>query len=126
MINTKKRYRGFTFTELTVALAVLGIILAALAMSLKGFSKFNKYLLTKQHCICAASAVLDGVTATGQILSREDIQRLWPDVSITTQTANGTDQWEGLKLINVTAIGKMPRKEVKIEMSRYVLPRQEK
>ena len=121
MIIIRKKYHGFIFTELVVALTVLGMILAGLAISLYGFSKFNRYLLTKQHCISAATASLDSITATGEKIDDEVIERLWPDVSITTEISDGTGQWEGLKLINVTAVGKMPRKEVKVEFSRYVL-----
>ena len=126
MTNAQKRYRGFTFTELTVAMIVLGIILSCLAMSLRGFSEFNKYLLTKQHCIYAASAVLDSATAEAEKISAEDIQRLWPDVKIVTEATNGTGKWDGLKLLKVTAIGRMPRKKIKVELSRYVLSRQER
>ena len=120
MTIAKKRYQGFLLTEMTVALIVLGLILTGLAMSLYGFAKLNKYLLTKQHCISAAEAVLDSVTATGQAVSKEDIQRLWPDVSVTTQSINGQDQWDKLKLIKATAIGKVSHKEIKVELSRYI------
>ena len=122
MIVVRKKYPGFIFTELAVAFMVFGLILAGFAVSLYGFSKFNRYLLTKQHCVSAATALLDSITATGEMIDNKDIQRLWPDVNITTEISNGTGQWEGLKLINITAVGKMPRKEVKVELSRYVLP----
>ena len=120
MTLIRKKYHGFIFTELIVALTVLGMILAGLAISLYGFSKFNRYLLTKQHCICAAEAVLDSITATGYPIGKEDIQRLWPDVNITTLTIDGQGQWDGLKLIKATGIGKISRKEVKVELSRYI------
>ena len=120
MTIAKKRYQGFLLTEMTVALIVLGLILTGLAMSLYGFAKLNKYLLTKQHCICAAEAVLDSITATGYPIGKEDIQRLWPDVNITTLTIDGQGQWDGLKLIKATGIGKISRKEVKVELSRYI------
>lgn len=121
MTETQKRHRGLTFTELTVALMVLGIILSCLAISLRVFSEFNKYLLIKQHCIYAASAVLDGATAAAEKINAEDMQRLWPDVIIATETTDGTGQWEGLKLLRVTAVGKMPHKKIKVELSRYIL-----
>jgi len=116
-----KKYRGFLLTEITVAMIVLGILLVGLALSLNGFAKFNRYQLVRQQCIAAAQAELDSMTATGKAIPDEDIKRLWPKLSVSIKNSIGTGQWQGLKLIEVTASGMAFSKEVRVHLSRYVL-----
>ncbi len=42
-------------------------------------------------------------------------------MSVSIQQSEGTGQWEGMKLVKVTAGGKSFRKEVKVQLSRYIL-----
>ena len=116
-----KKYGGFLFTDLVVGLAVLGILLAGLALSLHGFAKFNHYQLLRQRCIAAAQAELDSIAITGRPIRDEALKRLWPKVSVSIQQSEGAGQWEGMKLVKVTASGKSFRKEVKVQLSRYIL-----
>ena len=119
-----KKYSGFLFTDLVVGLTVLGILMAGLALSLHGFAKFNHYQLLRQHCIAAAQAELDSVATTGRPIRDEVLKRLWPRVSVSIQQSAGTGQWEGMKLVKVSASGKSFRKEVKVRLSRYILEEQ--
>jgi type II secretory pathway pseudopilin PulG len=112
---------GFMLTEIMVAATLLGILLVGLALSLHGFAKFNRYQLVRQRCIAAAQAELDSITATGTPIGDEDFKRLWPKLTVSIKSSPGTGQWQGLKLIEVTANGKSFRKEVKVQLSRYVL-----
>ncbi len=112
---------GFMLTEMIVAATLLGILLVGLALSLHGFARFNRYQLVRQRCIAAAQAELDSITATGTPIRNEDFKRLWPKLTVSIQSSPGTGQWQGLKLIEVTANGKSFRKEVKVQLSRYVL-----
>jgi len=116
-----KKYGGFLFTDLVVGLTVLGILLAGLALSLHGFAKFNHYQLLRQHCIAAAQAELDSIAITGRPIPDEALKRLWPKVSVSIQQSEGAGQWEGMKLVKVTASGKSFRKQVKVQLSRYIL-----
>lgn len=116
-----KKYRGFLLTEITVAMIVLGILLVGLALSLNGFAKFNRYQLVRQQCIAAAQAELDSMTATGNAIPDEDLKRLWPKLSVSIKNSIGTGQWQGLKLIEVTASGMAFSKEVRVQLSRYLL-----
>ena len=116
-----KKYRGFLLTEITVAMIVLGILLVGLALSLNGFAKFNRYQLVRQQCIAAVQAELDSMTATGKAIPDEDLKRLWPRLSVSIKNSIGTGQWQGLKLIEVTASGMAFSKEVRVRLSRYVL-----
>jgi type II secretory pathway pseudopilin PulG len=120
-VSAKNEKRGgFMLTEMMVAATILGILLVVLALSLNGFAKFNRYQLVRQQCIAAAQAELDSITATGKPIRDEDFERLWPKLTISIKSSPGTGQWQGLKLIEVTANGKSYRKEVKVQLARYV------
>jgi len=116
-----KKYGGFLLTEMTVALIVLGILMAGLALSLDGFAKFNRYNLVRQRCIAAAQAELDSLTVTGKPISDEDFKRLWPRLSVSIQVSDGIGQWEGMKLVKVTTSGASFHKEVRVELARHIL-----
>jgi hypothetical protein len=103
-----------------VGATLLGIIMSALALSLYTFSRLNHYHLTTQHCIAAAQAQLDSITATGKPIPDEDFQRLWPKISISMENIPGMGQWEGMKLAKVTATGQSYRTTVKVQLGRYV------
>jgi len=122
----KTRYKAFLLIELTVSLAVLGILLTCLVVSLYGFKTFNHYQLTRQRCTSAAQAQIDSITVTGRQISKEDLDHLWPGVTISIEQSDGTEQWKGLKLIKARATAGSFTKTVTIELSRYILPREEK
>jgi type II secretory pathway pseudopilin PulG len=121
MSYMKRRYDGFLLAELIVALTILAMLLAGMAFSLNGLAKFNRYQLIRQQCIAAAQAELDSMTATGKSISDGDFSRLWPELKVSIRETEGTNQWEGMKLVEVTASGKSFRKQVQIKLSRYVL-----
>ena len=121
MFGKNKKYSGFFLTEIIVASGILGILLVGLAMSLYGFAKFNRYQLVRQQCIAAAQAELDSITTTGKPIPNEDFKRLWPKLEINIETSAGTEQWQGLSLVEVTTNGMSYRKEVKVKLARYVL-----
>jgi type II secretory pathway pseudopilin PulG len=121
MTYIKKRYGGFLMAEIMVALTVLAILITVAAFSLNGMAKFNRYQLLRQQCITAAQAQLDSLTATGKSIADEDFKRLWPGLNVSIEETAGTDQWQGTRLIEVTASGKSFRKQVQIRLSRYIL-----
>ncbi|MBW7992710.1 MAG: hypothetical protein FVQ84_22200 [Planctomycetes bacterium] len=121
MFAKNKKYSGFFLAETIVASTVLAILLAGLATSLYGFAKFNRYQLIRQQCIAAAQAQLDSITTTGKPVSDEDFKRLWPKLNVNIESSPGTDQWQGLSLVEVTANGMSYNKEVKVKLARYVL-----
>lgn len=120
MLRKKRRYGGFLLMEITVSLTIMAMLLAGMAFSLNGMAKFNRYQLVRQHCIAAAQAELDSLTATGKPIKDEDFSRIWPRLSVSIEKSAGQGQWQGTQLVEVTASGKSFRKEVIIELSRYI------
>jgi type II secretory pathway pseudopilin PulG len=116
-----KKYSGFLLTEVIVAAGVLGVILIALALSMYGFAKFNRYQLVRQQCTAAAQAELDSITTTGSSIPDEDFKRLWPRLDVNIKSSAAAGQWQGLSLVEVTANGMSYNKEVKVSLARYVL-----
>jgi hypothetical protein len=106
--------------ELVVAITTLTILLIALALTLDKFAKFNHNQLIRQRCIAAAQAELDSIGATGKQIPDADLQRLWPKIDVSVKQLPGEGQWDGLKLVEVTATGKSYRSEVKIQLARYI------
>jgi type II secretory pathway pseudopilin PulG len=120
MSYSKRRFAGFLLVEIIVSLTVLAILLAGVAFSLNGMAKFNRYQLVRQQCIAAAQAQLDSLTATARSISEEDFSRLWPGLKVSIKETEGTDQWQGLKLVEVTTSGKSFRNQVQIRLARYI------
>jgi prepilin-type N-terminal cleavage/methylation domain-containing protein len=121
LAQENKKYKGFVLVELSVTLAILGVLLACLAISLYGFRKFNHYQLVRQRCVAAAQAQLDSIAVTGRQISPDDFARLWPKLSVSIEQSDGTGQWEGLKLVQVKTKAKSFSKDVEIELSRFIL-----
>ncbi|MFC1738112.1 type II secretion system protein [Planctomycetota bacterium] len=119
MSETRKN-GGFLFVELIVSLSIIGLILACLGTSLIGFGRFNHYQLTRQHCTAAAHAQLDSMAVSGKQIDENDFNRLWPKVDVSIEVQDGTDQWQGLKLIKVKSKANSFNRVVKVELSRYL------
>ena len=121
MFCKRNKYKGVFLAELIVSATVLGTIVVCLMFFLHGTAKFNRFQLLRQQCISAAQAQLDSITITGQSISEEDFKRLWPKINITTKQSDGTGQWEGMKLVKVTANGMSFDTPVKVQLSRYII-----
>jgi len=116
----KRRYGGFLFAEIAVGLTVMAMLLAGVAFSLNGIAKFNHYQLVRQQCIAAGQAELDSFTAMGRPIEDEDFSRIWPQLNVSIEKSAGQGQWQGIQLVKVTTSGKYLRKQVIIELSRYI------
>jgi len=121
MSRENKKCSGYLLTELIVALTILGMLFIVLASSLYGFAKFNRYQLVRQRCISAAQAQLDSIAVTGKPIPDQDFKRLWPRLTVSVHQSPGTGQWEGMKLVSVTARGGSFNKEVEVQLHRYIL-----
>ena len=116
---------GWAVTELIVSISILVIIMGGLYTSMNTCRVFNKYQLLRQRCVAAAQAQLESIAATGEKISDKDNERLWPDVEISVEQKDGSGDWQGLRLVTVTARNMRPKKTVSIELSRYLPMEQE-
>ena len=119
--KTDKQSGGWMMMELVVVIAVLGILLSTLALTLHAFEKFNHYQLARRHCILAAQVQLESITAIGRPIDPVDAQRLWPQVNITLERVPGQGQWRGLTLVTANAQTQSRGKDIQIQLSRYIL-----
>lgn len=117
-----RRRRGFLLADLIVSIALFGVLLAGLAVSVNGFGAFNRYQWARQQCIAAAMAQLDSVTATGAPIDSDECERLWPRVTVSLERTPGVEQWAGLERIDVEASAQVGSRRVVVETARYVTP----
>lgn len=106
--------------ELSVSIAVLGLLLIAFALSLDGFRRFNDYQLVRQQCVSGAQAEIESIAVTGREIEQEDFKRLWPKLNVSIEKSEGAGQWQGMTLIAVTAKSKSFNKDVTVKLSRYI------
>ena len=124
--TARRTHAGWLLSEAAIAMLLLAAIAAGLATVLKGAARVNHYCLVKQQCIAAAEAQLDSIAATGKAISQDDVKRLWPKIRVRLDQAAGKGQWQGLRLIEATAVGQTKRgKTVSVKMLRYVHPKEE-
>jgi len=115
---------GWVLTESILSLALLGILLAAIAMAGRSGRDFNQVMLTRQQCVAAAQAQLDSIAATGDTIDDQKVTQLWPGVRVQVERTAGQAQWRDMTLVKATAAATAGGRNVKIELARY-LPRED-
>ena len=126
MPERTEKHTGFLVTEVMMALVIVGALALGLAISLDAFARFNKYQMLRQRCIAAARAQLDSIAITGRPIDDEDLERLWPKISISFEKSQGTGQWRRTELLEVTATGTSSHRNVEVRLARYVLKKQDR
>ncbi|MHC4214183.1 MAG: hypothetical protein ACYSWP_12500 [Planctomycetota bacterium] len=121
MPERSNKYRGFLISETVIAFAILGILSIGFAISLNAFSRFNGYQMVRQRCIAAGLAQLESISVTGEPISDEDFKRLWPGISVSFEKSAPSGQWQGTELVKVTTSGTSYRRNVEVELARYIL-----
>jgi len=111
--------QGFSLAELIVAMGVLGLLLSLFGVSLYQTRTFSHALWTRQHCIAAAQATLDSLSAN-RPLPQADAKRLWPRIELTTTQTPGQGPWQGLTLVTVTGASQSYRHKIHVTLSRYM------
>jgi hypothetical protein len=119
-MNKRKTRPGWTSADFLVSLILLWMILGVLAAALNANSKHNRLQLSRQQCLAAARSQMSSLTATGALISDADVSRLWKDVTVTVEESDGSGQWAGLKLLNVTATSAAKKRQVKIQLKKYI------
>jgi type II secretory pathway pseudopilin PulG len=108
--------------EVIVSVSILAMVFAGLGITLAGFARFNGAQWARQQCLAAAQAQLDSLVVTGRPLTEDDLERLWPHMTVATNRTPGRDQWEGLDLLEVTASMNHSPLRATVRLARYVLP----
>ena len=116
---------GWVFADTIIGLVLLVILLGGWTMTQSALGTFNQYQLARRHCLQAAEAQMDSLTATGRPIEQDQLQRLWPGVTVTIDRTAGQGDWAGLTLLKVSAGASSAGKPVKVELCRYVAPRKE-
>ena len=111
--------QGFSLAELIVSMGVLALMLSLFGVSLYQTRTFSHALWTRQHCMAAAQATLDSLSAQ-QPLAQADTKRLWPRIELTTSQMPGQGDWQGLTLVTVTGASQSYRRHVQVTLSRYM------
>lgn len=115
-----KKNNGWIMIEVITALGVLAVIMVCISLSARIFGQLNAVQLRKQQCLSAAQAQLDSIAITGERIGQDDLNRLWNGIEISVEEQEGKGQWKGLKLVKVTAAGMAKKREVKVELKRYL------
>ncbi len=117
----RRKNNGWVATEVVVSIGILALLFFVLTSSMIIARKFNKLQLVRQQCIAAGEAQLDSIAATGEAISKGDSERLWPGIKFDVIQSPGSGQWEGMRLIKVTTVGRSVNrtKDVKVELCRY-------
>jgi type II secretory pathway pseudopilin PulG len=116
---SSRRKRAFLLTELMVALAILGILMVAMAVTLFGVRRFHQVLWVRQQCMAASQAQIDSLMATGLAIEPNRIATLWPRLKVETQVRPGQGSWRGLDLVQATASILSGRRVVTVTLARY-------
>ena len=114
---------GWMLTETITATAILMILVLTLNYTLNGLRKFNDYQQVRRRCVAAAQAQLDSIVATDRQLTDEEIERLWPGLTVEVAREAGDGGWQRLQRIQVIARGQSIRRNVSVELSRYATHR---
>lgn len=117
----RKRNSGWITAEVITAMGILSVLFFGFMKTTMATGRLNRLQLAKQQCIAAAQAQLDCIEATGERLSVEDFERLWPGLEVAIEELSGQDDWKGLMLVKVTATNKNLHREVKVQLCRYIL-----
>jgi type II secretory pathway pseudopilin PulG len=115
----KSRRRAFMMAELIVALSILGILMAGIAVTLRGMARFDRLLWSREQCLAAAQAQIDSLLATGRTLEPNAVTELWPGLRAEARVQPGLGQWQGLDLVKATASVANGSHVVKVTVSRY-------
>lgn len=120
MSYKQKNNRGYLLIEVVAALTVLGIMLGVFSQLLSSSSNASKRLIARQKCIAAALAQLDSLDYTGQMLSAEQIDLLWPNVQVELEQSVDTEPYRGFVKYTATARLTLGSNEISSRQVRYM------
>ena len=114
------KHKGLITVEFVVAIGVFAIIIGVLIAVGNSFGKLNNHLWARHTCYAAGQAQMDAIAVTGKPIDSANFESLWPDVTCRIETSDGTDQWQGLKQVQLSLSTRVKRKDIHIQMTRYL------
>ncbi|MDH4202259.1 MAG: type II secretion system GspH family protein [Phycisphaerae bacterium] len=120
MMKINRKHKGMLSVELVVAISVLATIIGVLVALGNSFGKLNNSLWARHICHNAAQAQMDALATTGEPINDSTFEKLWPGVTCTVETTDGSGQWQGLQRIDLILSKKVKQKDVQIHLSRYL------
>ena len=107
--------------EAAVALTLVVMLMLALTGVQNSAARANHQQMVARRCVAAAQATLDSIAATGRGLSEDDLKRLWPKIRVRVSRSPGRGDWAGLTLVTAVAAGQSYRRQVEVDLRRYIL-----
>ncbi|MEP0844316.1 MAG: hypothetical protein HRF43_16575 [Phycisphaerae bacterium] len=95
--------RGLLFSEVIVAVPILGMLVALAAAGVLSYQKSRHEATARQTAAWAAAAQLERIQAGAAPDSRPPAGVLSPDVELSVGTTPGKGAWEGFQLVTVSA-----------------------
>lgn len=120
MARKLKIEKGFVITEFMVTLILLGLLFGVFMYACSRVFALAEYNQARKECISAAQAQLDSFSVTGEYLSIETAEELWPTVEFELREKPGQGRFEGLVLVEVRAECERRYHTAWIELARYV------
>lgn len=116
---------GLLSMELMTAVVLLTILMGVLAAVGGTFKKVNDQRWIRHTLLAAGQAQMDALDVAGKPIDKETFSRLWPDVDCRIDIAEGEEQWQGLRRIQLNLSMKSGQKIVKTSLVRYIAPEKE-
>lgn len=122
MMKKYRKQKGLLSIELVVTISVLAVVIGVLIALGGSFGKLNNQLWAQHTCYNAAQAQIDAIAQTGKPIDPAVFERLWPGVTCTIETSNGSAQWQGLQRVDLTLTKKVKAKDVQVQVTRCFAP----
>jgi type II secretory pathway pseudopilin PulG len=114
------RRGGWSIVELVVAMGVIAMMATAYATTTHHVGVFNRIQAARQNCTAAAQAELDAIAATGNPLDAQQVEQLWPGVTVHVDRQATAGTWEGNVLLTVTAATHVEDRDISVVLKRYI------
>ncbi len=120
MNKRKQKSLAFLLVEATVALGILAVMLGVFASLMSSGFRANKQVYARQKCILAALAQLDSLSVTGKPLNADQVEQLWPGVTISVSIESGAGTYAGYNCHKAVARITEAGKEHSSSQMRYI------
>ena len=122
-LKAARNGRAYLLIEMTVAVALLAIILVAFTTVMTRFASSVKRLRAQHQAVFAAESELDRLRAGASPSSPEDVAKRFGNLSLTVDRKPAPAAWSGFEQVTVTVRQKIGgRPTVTCRLSAYLPP----